>query len=398
MLIFYTVLIIFVLLQLIFIQLFIKSFKANKKIQMALTENKGKYKSLFENMQEGFALHEIICDDAGKPIDSRFLDVNKAFENITGLKRGEIINKTLLEILPETEVYWIEKFGEVALNGKDTHFEDYSKEMEGYYSVNVFCPEKGKCAVIFFNITENKIRQEELICTTKQLTALNTLKDKLFTTVAHDIRNPMATMVSMMEVLEEDYYCSDSREIVHEVKKQVKDTFFMVENLLELLNSPQNGLVNSYISKIAQETVNALQNITEAEDIRIINNIEDSVTIFVDRETLGMVLQSLFNNALKFSRSGGLISVQTQQTGQKVIVIVRDTGISIDSEEAKTLFNEAYLGSTADTMGEKETGWGILICKEFVQCNEGEIWMEGIVLKGSTFYFSLPSEHKVNCV
>lgn len=103
-------------------------------------------------------------------------------------------------------------------------------------------------------LRENKIRHQELVYTTKQLTELNKLKDKLFTTLIHDIRNPMATMVSMMEMLEENYYSSESREIVHEVRKQVKKTFFMMENLLEYLNSQKDELVYKDISKILQET------------------------------------------------------------------------------------------------------------------------------------------------
>jgi len=232
---------------------------------------------------------------------------------------------------------------------------------------------------------------EEQICTSKQLVALNTLKDKLFRTVIHDIRNPVATMVSMMEVLEDDYYGSDSREIVNEVRKQVKRTFFMVENILERLESKRNGVIQRNIPLIVQETVNELQNITEAKGIRIINN-KDFTTIFVDSSMLGMVLQSLFNNAVKSSGSGGLISIQTHQTGQMVIIAVRDTGISINTNQAKTLFNERHEGSAAFTFGKKESGLGILICKEFIQCNRGEIWMDSIIQEGSTFYFSLPSD------
>ena len=129
------------------------------------------------------------------------------------------------------------------------------------------------------------------------------------------------------------------------------------------------------------------------------NNIEDVVTIFLDKEMLGMVLWNLVNNEMgNIASSGGLISIQTHQIGQKVIVTVRDTGISIDLDKAKTLFVEAHIGSTTATAMEKRTKLGILILKEFAQCSEIERWMDSITEKDSTFYFCLSSEHEVSRV
>ncbi|MBU3144876.1 HAMP domain-containing sensor histidine kinase [Clostridium sp. CF012] len=246
-------------------------------------------------------------------------------------------------------------------------------------------------------LNENEILKEELICTTKQLTELNKLKDKLFRDVTHDMRSPMAAMVSMMEVLEDDY-SSDNIEIIYEVRKQVKSTFFMVENQLEWLNYQKDGLVYRDIIKIAEETINALSENDLTKGIRIMNNIEDVVTIFLDKEILGMVLWNLVNNAVKIASSGGLISIKTHQIGQKVIVTIRDTGISIDLDKAKTLFSEAHIGFTAPTVLKKGTRQGILILKEFVQCRENQRWMDIIIEEDSTFYFSLSSEHEVNSI
>lgn len=113
-------------------------------------------------MQEGFALHEIICNKEGKPVDYRFLDVNKAFEKMTNLKCEAIRYKTVLEILPETEAYWIDQYGQVALSGEALHFENYSKEMEKYFSVNVFSPEKGKFITLVTDITSQVLARESV--------------------------------------------------------------------------------------------------------------------------------------------------------------------------------------------------------------------------------------------
>ncbi|MEM4248623.1 MAG: PAS domain S-box protein [Candidatus Nanoarchaeia archaeon] len=114
------------------------------------------FKILFEEMQNGFALHEIILDNDGKPIDYRFLQVNPAFERITGLKAKDIIGKTVLEILPETEKYWIETYGKVALTGTPAHFEQYSQELKKWFDVNAFQVATLQFACIFSDITDKK--------------------------------------------------------------------------------------------------------------------------------------------------------------------------------------------------------------------------------------------------
>jgi PAS domain S-box-containing protein len=114
------------------------------------------YRHLFDEMLSGIALHEIICDQSGKPVDYRFLSVNPAFEKICGLVSAEIIGKTVLEILPATEFIWIERYGHVALTREPAQFEDYSIALDKFFEVRAFSPEPGKFAAIFNDITERK--------------------------------------------------------------------------------------------------------------------------------------------------------------------------------------------------------------------------------------------------
>ena len=132
------------------------------KARKAEAKIKDKYKNLFDHMQEGVALHEIILDDFGKPVDYRFLEVNKAFENITGLKIEDIKNRTVKEVLPETEEYWIEKYGQVALGGGSTSFPNFSIEMGKHFNVSVYSPSPDKFATIFTDISLEKSIQEKI--------------------------------------------------------------------------------------------------------------------------------------------------------------------------------------------------------------------------------------------
>jgi len=131
---------------------------SKKKINIA----HNKLKHLFDNMQEGFALHEIICDSRGNPVDYKFIDVNKSFENITGLKGEVIKNRTVKEILPNTESYWIEKYGIVALTGEPASFTNYSQDVGKYFSVSVYSPEKMQFITMFTDITEQVLAQERI--------------------------------------------------------------------------------------------------------------------------------------------------------------------------------------------------------------------------------------------
>ena len=128
----------------------------------ALRASEQKYRQLFFNQPSGFALHEIVLDANGEPCDYRFLEINPAFEKLTGLQAQDLIGKTVLEVMPQTESYWIETYGGVALTGKPISFENFSVEIDKYYQVNAYSPEKGKFATIFYDITDHKLAELEL--------------------------------------------------------------------------------------------------------------------------------------------------------------------------------------------------------------------------------------------
>lgn len=136
-----------------------------KQAEEALQINEKKYSTLFENMMDGFALHEIILDDNNKPIDYKFIEVNDAFEVQTGVKKDEVIGKTITEILPGIEndqANWIGVYGKVALGRKDIRFEKYSELLDRWYNVSAFSPKKNYFATIFTDITERKRIEEAL--------------------------------------------------------------------------------------------------------------------------------------------------------------------------------------------------------------------------------------------
>jgi PAS domain S-box-containing protein len=130
-------------------------------MERSLRESEDRYHSLFTQMNEGFALHEIILDPQGNPVDYRFLDVNPAFEVFTGLSRVDVLGQTVREIIPGIEQLWIKIYGEVALTGKAAQFQNYSEPLGKYYDVMAFSPRLGQFATIFIDVTEQKRMQAE---------------------------------------------------------------------------------------------------------------------------------------------------------------------------------------------------------------------------------------------
>ncbi|HEX9090915.1 MAG TPA: PAS domain-containing protein [Anaerolineales bacterium] len=115
-----------------------------------------RYRSLFDNMTEGFALQEIICDAQGIPCDFTFVELNPAFERMTGIKRQNAIGMLASQVLPGLEPFWIETCGQVALTGQPVQFDHYSHTLGKFYRVYAFCPVPGQFATIFMDITEAK--------------------------------------------------------------------------------------------------------------------------------------------------------------------------------------------------------------------------------------------------
>ena len=122
-----------------------------------------RYRLLFEEMTSAFALHKMIFDESGKPCDYEFLQVNPAFEKLTGLSAGDVVGRRVLEVLPDTEFSWIARYGNVVLTGEPLQFEDYNRPLDKHFEVRAFRAGPGQFAVVFQDITERKLAAEALI-------------------------------------------------------------------------------------------------------------------------------------------------------------------------------------------------------------------------------------------
>ncbi|MDZ4181849.1 MAG: PAS domain S-box protein, partial [Candidatus Cloacimonadaceae bacterium] len=161
-----------------------------------------KYMALFNEMLDGLALHEIILDEDEQPIDYRFLAVNPAFERLTGLSAKDIIGKTCREVLPNTERYWIETYGKVALTGIPAKFENYSQDLDKFFNVTSFRPAPMQFVSIFSDITETKRLSIDRLALQEQLYQMQKMESvgRLAGGVAHDFNNMLGIIMGHAEL------------------------------------------------------------------------------------------------------------------------------------------------------------------------------------------------------
>ena len=230
------------------------------------------------------------------------------------------------------------------------------------------------------------------------LEVLNHTKDKLFSIIAHDLRGPIGNTSAFLEVLttnEEEFTKEELLENLILLKNSSKATFKLLENLLtwalaqrgEIIFKPlQNNLFN-----LVKSNVDLFQSNAENKKIRVINALHSQLIFDFDYEMINTVIRNLINNAIKYTGENGEISISANIIEDAIEISVKDTGIGMDQETAQLLFlTDLNLNRKEGTNGEKGTGLGLIICREFVQKHRGKIWAISECGKGTTIKFTLP--------
>lgn len=231
----------------------------------------------------------------------------------------------------------------------------------------------------------------------KHLRELNAMKDKFFGIIAHDLRNPLHTILGSAEVLLDDIdglSKEEIRRLVKGIETSGKQTYKLLENLL-YWSMAQTGRLEFHpkefdLTNMIYETFELLQSSAEIKNISLVCNTQEKHEVNADAEMVKTILRNLVSNGIKYTDSGGSVSINLSRKKNSIEVSVEDTGIGITEDLIRSLRQIENLKSTLGTQGEKGTGLGLLLSNEFIERNGGRLSIESKAGQGSKFLFTLP--------
>lgn len=244
---------------------------------------------------------------------------------------------------------------------------------------------------------ERKRHTDEINRIADELRQLNNTKDKFFSIIAHDLRNPFITILGFTDLLLTDYKELDESEIIfylEEMKKSAEISHNLLQNLLQWSRS-QTGRIEFNPTKILlKNLVNVnlelLQPTAANKEIQIKSEVVDDIYVHADEDMLNTIIRNLITNAIKFTPKGGSITIAAKEVGKYAEISVEDTGVGMSEATMANLFRLDTTHSTLGTNQEAGTGLGLILCKEFVEKHDGKIWVESNLGEGSKFIFYLP--------
>jgi PAS domain S-box-containing protein len=355
-----------------------------RRAEDALRETEIRYRSLFEQMIDGFAYHRLIVDEEGRPFDYVFLEANAAFEQLTGLKRLDILGKTARQVLPGIEndpADWIGVYGSVALSGRTVRFEQYAQPLDRWYAVSAYSPKRGHFVTLFEDITERRRREESLRLANLGLAEADERKNEFLAMLSHELRNPLTPVRNSLYVLEHAAPGGEqARHAQAVIARQVDHLARLVDDLLD-------------VTRITRGKVQLRREPLELREL-VRRTVEDHRSLFVqggltlsgpagageelwvdgDGTRLAQVIGNLLQNAAKFTPPGGRIELELQR-GQdgRAVLRVRDTGAGIDPAVLPRLFAPFMQLDTTLDRSRGGLGLGLALVRGLVEQHGGEV-------------------------
>ncbi len=362
------------------------------------------YRTLFQSMLDGFALHEIIVDAQGTPVDYRFLAVNPTFERMTGLAAAQVIGKSVREVMPNTEQAWIDRYGQVALTGEPVEFESYAQESGRHYAVSAFRPAPGQFACFFADITDRKNAETERVRLQEQLVQAQKMEmvGRLAGGVAHDFNNMLAAILMRAELaLMQTDESSPMHRHLSEIQKTAQRSADLTRQLLGFARkqtiAPKVLDVNTLVG-----SMNTMLQRIIGEQIELVWQPQpDLWPVRLDPSQVDQILMNLVVNARDAIANEGRITIEMANVtldehyrqqwpdlrpGDYVMLAVSDNGAGMDQQTLDHIFEPFF---TTKPQG-KGTGLGLATVYGIVQQNQGHIQVYSEPQFGTTFKVYLP--------
>lgn len=374
----------------------------------ALREVEDRYHRLFDHLRLAWAEHEVICDDRGTPVDMRYLYVSPLFERETG--RRYQLGKTMREIFPGIDRWWIDTLGKVALSGDACHFENFGEVTGKYFEVFACSRKKGKVTAVLRNITErkeieyalvqkqtelelaNELLEQRVMERTEELEAAIRAQESFSYSVSHDLRAPLRHMNSFSAMLVEDFGAAlppEARRYLDRIRGASEKMGMLIDHLLELSRMSRAELKMGTVdlSELADATLRMFRETDPQRQVE--QEIEPGLKVLGDSPLLRQLLDNLLGNAWKYTSKRPLGSIRFSRVnicGQEAYCVA-DNGAGFEMMYQDKLFRpfERLHGSEYEGVG-----IGLATAQRIVHRHGGKIWCEGRVGEGAAFYFTLP--------
>lgn len=356
----------------------------------ALRESEAKYRGLFEAIDVGFCIIEVLFDEQSKPFDYRFLETNPAFIEQTGLT--DAIGKTMRQLAPNHEAYWFEVYGRIALTGEPERFEHQAAALSSYRWYEVFAfrvgaPSAHQVGILFRDIAEQKRLHDALRTADRR-------KDEFLAILAHELRNPLAPIKTSIELMKR----TDDRELERRsrdvIERQTDVIVHLVDDLLDVsriakgkIALRREQLTLTDVIGLALEGARPL--VHEKRHSVTLDLPADDVWLEGDKVRLTQALLNVLNNAAKYTAPGGEISIAAARDGRGVNVRVRDTGAGIPKEHLSDIFD--LFSRLERDRSQPGLGIGLNLARQVIELHGGRIeaHSEGAA-QGSEFSIWLP--------
>ncbi len=245
-------------------------------------------------------------------------------------------------------------------------------------------------------VMERLINREALINSENNLREVIKTKDRFFSILAHDLKNPFATIIGFADILNEDYNDMNDKErlnLLREIRLSAQNTYGLLENLLDWSRTETGSFQLNpgyfYLKEINENVFSVVDGNAKIKNIDLRWVINDEIKVFADKSAIETVLRNLITNSIKFTNPGGFVEVSCLETKEYCEITVKDNGIGIPKENLEKLFDLKDSYSTRGTANETGSGLGLILCRELIERNGGKLRVESGIGKGSSFIFTL---------
>jgi signal transduction histidine kinase/CheY-like chemotaxis protein len=352
-------------------------------------------RELFDALDQGFCTIEVLFDESGRANDYQFTDVNAAFEQQTGLHAAA--GRRMRELAPAHEEHWYRIYGEIAQTGKPVRFEQEAAALNRWYDVYAFRvgdPDQHLVGVLFSDITDRKRTETALDAARREAERANQAKDEFLAMLGHELRNPLAPMLTALQLMRLRRATSREQDVL---ERQVKHLTRMVDDLLDVsritrgkIELVRRPIELSEIVLSAMELAGPLleqhQNFVEVHVPR------RGAAIDVDRARMVQVLSNLLTNATKYSDVGSNIVLRGARDGDVVTFSVKDEGVGLSPDMLDTIFEPFAQQPQSLDRAAGGLGLGLAIVRNLVKAHGGTVRAESAGDdQGSEFIVELPA-------